>query len=216
MEGQGGGGRGSVEQYREIRRSHYPRSRALRIKAHNRDHGLARDHDPYAGFIRDSPHSLALRSTCNVLAVSGAVGRYSFVFTVERVRSPFGRLLLAARAAFEIVNQHVCATKESVRVSLAWDLHYIKNWHRQYKKIKAKKFLCMFYVHALKISIYRWFLRVDLVIISSKIILSILYIKSIFYHKIFSWTLFFYIAMVSYQFCEWFNYNIKQQIASVK
>lgn len=49
------------------------------------------------GGLGGSPHSTALRSTSsNVLADSGAVGRYSPVFTVERACSPFGCFLLLA------------------------------------------------------------------------------------------------------------------------
>jgi len=49
--------RDPVRQHREIRRPYYSRSRALRIKyhAHNREHDLAHDHDPFlvhAGSIR--------------------------------------------------------------------------------------------------------------------------------------------------------------------
>lgn len=51
----------------------------------------------YGRSIGGSPHSTALRSTStNVLVDSGAVGRYSPVFTVERARSPLGRFLLLA------------------------------------------------------------------------------------------------------------------------
>ncbi|KYM84502.1 hypothetical protein ALC53_05288 [Atta colombica] len=60
--------------------------------------------DPSVCGSSGSPYLLTLRSTCNVLAVLRAVGRYSSVFTVECVRSPFGRRFLLL-ACFKIGKQ---------------------------------------------------------------------------------------------------------------
>lgn len=84
--------------------AHYPLSRALCIKhrAHNRGYDLARDRDPL--LVRENHPCSPWFATLdgpeidfhNVLADSGAVGRYSPVFTVERACSPLGCFLLLA------------------------------------------------------------------------------------------------------------------------
>jgi len=38
---------GPVKQYREIRKPYYTRALRIKHRAHNREHGLAHDHDPF-------------------------------------------------------------------------------------------------------------------------------------------------------------------------
>jgi len=77
--------------------------RRIKHRAHNREHGLARDHDPFP--VREihpcaQPRFATLAGpeidSQRARAVSRAVGRYSSVFTVERARSFFGRRFLRA------------------------------------------------------------------------------------------------------------------------